>query len=775
MPKKPDRGLNGQDFDAVIASSSKKPEPKKAHKGSGAKARTKESVALKESGKRKRWNYPRKGLGPIHRWLPSWRFMIASIFAVVAVGLGVFATLYATLKVPEASEIAVAQRTTVYYSDGETVMGTFADYDREAVALDTLPDFVPHALVASEDQSFYTNNGIDVRGIARALVNNVTGGAQQGGSTLTQQYVERFYLGTTTGYAGKVKEAILALKVDRQQSKDEILENYLNTIYFGRGAYGIEIASQKYFGVSASDLTLSQTALLIGVIPAPSAWDPAVDPDQAQVRWTRVLRNMVSEGYITQDEADAQTFPDTLDTTVASSYAGTTGYLLSTVESELVDSGDFTADDLSTGGYKIITTIDKDKQQAAVDAVNNLPDDRPDNNYVGLVSVDPKTGAIYAMYGGADYLERQRNAVTQDRAQGGSTFKPFALVSALEQGYSLDTTYASYSPMKIDDIEVQNFDGSNRGNINLLTATKFSVNTVFVQLNQDVGPANTQEVAIRAGLPENTPGLDATTTNVLGSASPHPIDMAKVYATYANQGVQHDTYIVNSVQTTDGTAVYTGANEGERVFTEDVMAQLTYALKGVTESGATGETAGELGRPVAGKTGTSSGPWSAWFCGYIPQMVTIVDMYQIGENGEEEVLSGFGDHPYAIGGGSFPADVWLDYMKSATAGMDVEDFPDLPAGTATSEPTSAPSPTATEEVTQTPSASPSQTTAPTIETTEPTEPVEPTTPATVEPTTDEPTSAPSSSPAPPESPDATNGQNSQRSSSTTTHKSDDNT
>lgn len=218
-----------------------------------------------------RWNYPRRGLGPVHRWIPSWRFVLASIAAVFIAGVGVLGTLYVTTNIPEPDGLALAQTTRVYFSDGETEMGSFADIDREPVTLDTLPEYVGQSVIASEDKSFYSNSGIDLRGIVRALVNNARGGAQQGGSTLTQQYVERYYLGTTTSYAGKLKEAIIALKIDNEQSKDEVLENYLNTIYFGRGAYGIEMAAQRYFGISASDLNLSQAVLLTAVIPAPSA------------------------------------------------------------------------------------------------------------------------------------------------------------------------------------------------------------------------------------------------------------------------------------------------------------------------------------------------------------------------------------------------------------------------------------------------------------------------------------------------------------------------
>ena len=213
------------------------------------------------------WNYPRAGYGPIRRWVPSWRIVLASVFLFLAMGVGAVGYLYVTIDIPQPGDFALARTTTVYYSDGKTKMGTFAQYEREPIKLSDLPDTVPHAVVASEDSSFYTNSGISPRGIARAVVNNLRGGHRQGASTITQQYVERYYLGTTRGYLGKLKEALLAIKIDQQQSKNEILENYLNTIYFGRGAYGIEMAAQKYFGIHAQQLNLSQSAMLSAIIP----------------------------------------------------------------------------------------------------------------------------------------------------------------------------------------------------------------------------------------------------------------------------------------------------------------------------------------------------------------------------------------------------------------------------------------------------------------------------------------------------------------------------
>ncbi|MDO4887691.1 MAG: transglycosylase domain-containing protein [Actinomycetaceae bacterium] len=653
---------------------------KAARKGKGRAARDAEvEMRVTRRGKlkparKKGWNYPRAGYGPIRRWIPSWRIVVASILGMFGLGVAGLVGLYITTDIPTPADFALAQTTTVYYSDGETKMGTFAEYEREPVKLKDLPDHVSQAVVASEDQSFYTNSGISPRGIVRALVNNVQGKPQQGASTLTQQYVERYYLGTTKGYFGKLREAVLAVKIDRQQSKEEILENYLNTIYFGRGAYGIEMAAQKYFGVPASQLDLSQAALLSAIIPSPSSWDPAINPERAEERWNRVMRHMVQEGYITQEEADAAQFPQTIEVQASTDYQGPNGYLMTMVADELIESGEFSRDDLNQNGLKIVTTIDKEKQEAAVDAVDQLPADRPENNYVGLVSVDPRNGEIYALYGGADYLARQRNAVTQDRAQAGSTFKPFALLAAIEQDMPLGKIYSSKSPMKFGGAEIQNFDGKDRGGIDLVTATKYSVNTVFVQLNEDVGPENTREASIGAGLPEDTPGLDDTLTNVLGSASPRPIDMAKAYGTFANQGKTTTPHIVHKVEGRDGDTVFEGDTSETENYEEEQMNLLNYALRSVTTGDGTGKTAGQLGRQVAGKTGTSSGPWSAWFIGYIPQMVTVVDMYQVGPNGEEEVLTPFGEYTYGIGGGSFPAEIWLRYMKVATQDMEVEKF-----------------------------------------------------------------------------------------------------
>lgn len=603
------------------------------------------------------------------------RILLAGILGLVALGALTFAVLYIVLDIPEPEDIALAQKTTVLYSDGHTELGTFGDYDRTTVALEDISKDVQHAVVASEDRSFYTNNGIDLKGIARAFWNNIRGGPLQGGSTLTQQYVERYYLGQTTSYTGKIREAILALKIDRAQSKSQILENYLNTIYYGRGAYGIEAAARAYFDVPASRLNLAQSAMLAGIIPAPSAWDPAVDPQMAQTRFNRVLDLMVADGYITADERAAQVFPQVVEFTPIQSWNGPNGYILAAIADELVKADVATYDELGQMGLEIISTINPNMQAAAVEAVAELPADRPANNYVGLVAVDPTNGEVRALYGGADYAVRQQSSATQDHAQAGSTFKVFALAAALDQGVSLNKALPGPKSKDFYGVKVSNSRGVAYGTVSLLNATRYSVNTAYVTLNEQIGPKATVEAAEQAGIPADTPGLEANLTNVLGSASVTPWDMARAYTTFAAGGERHEPHLVRLARNGAGDAVYKGDTSGTRVFSEKVAQRVTYALTTVTKSGGSGASAAKLGRVSAGKTGTSEGPWSAWFCGYVPQLVAVVDMYQVGPNGEQETLTSFGKYAnQPLYGGTYPTDIWTSFMKKATADMEVERF-----------------------------------------------------------------------------------------------------
>lgn len=719
--------------------------------GAGAKASASRSAKATAAGgakpKKNLLNYPRAGKSGVWRWLPSLRLITATLALMVLLVLGAGAWLYNDTDIPEASDVAIAQTSRVYFSDGETLMGEFSELNRTILPGDEIPQNVKDAVVASEDSTFYENRGISPRGILRAFLNNLQGGARQGGSTITQQYVENYYTGTVTSYSGKVREMIMAVKTDQEISKDEILARYLNTIYFGRSAYGVQAASQAYFGKDAKDLTDAEAALLVAVIPAPSAYDPAANPEVAQTKWARVIERQVNETKtMTKEEADALTFPETIEYAPQNKLGGTNGYLLTAVKAEMEKNG-ITPDQVDTGGYTIVSTIDPRIQQNTIDAVNALPEDRPENNKVGTMTLDPSTGAIRAMYGGPDYIQQGRNDATQSRMQAGSTFKAFTLVAAIDDGYSLRSTWNGNSPETFSGWTVKNFNNISYGAVNLLKATENSINTAYADLNIDMGPEKTRAAAIKLGLPENTPGLDAEAPNVLGTASPTVQEMATAYATLASGGIKREPYIVQKVTNPDGSSAFEHKDAGERVIEEGVATNATVALQGPTSgSGSANQVQRAMSRPVAGKTGTSESFRSAWFVGYTPQLVTAVGMFQPSADGStEEALTPFGGERY-ISGGTIPTDLWLDIMRPSMEGMEVMNFPSEAkiqrqsggnrSSGSTQSPTQAPSPTQTEETTQ-----PEETEEPT-ENPQPTEQPtqqpapQPTTPA---PTTPQPT------------------------------------
>lgn len=626
------------------------------------------NVKKTSGGKKKKSTGARIGIG-----------ILITILMMVILGSVGFMLAYASVTVPKPGEFAMAQKTTVFYSDGETELGTFAEIDRTIIDTSTIPDYVGKAVIASEDRTFYTNSGIDLKGVARAFINNVRGGSLQGASTLSQQYVERYYLDTTTSIPGKIKEALLALKINRQQSKEEILENYLNTIYFGRGAYGVEEASLKYFGHPATDLTLSESAMLAGIIPAPSAWDPAVDPDMAQARFDRVLKHMVEDGWITQEEADNTAFPETIDPQSETSMTGWKGHLMQQIRSEFESRAGITPEQLDSGGYVIVTTLDKDLQNFAVEAVNELPDDHNAGLQVALSSINPANGEILAEFAGADYQERQSNSVTQDRAMAGSTMKSFGLIAYMQAGGTIEDMYNGNSPLQITDKRtgevtppLSNYGDYSFGYVNMIRATALSINTPFVEMNNEMGPGKTREAAVKLGLPEDTLGLDDTIRNILGSASPHNLDLTRAYATIASGGLRSTPHIIKEVTRYDGEQIYQGPTSTERVFDSEIISAALPGMQASAQWGS-GEKAGIIGRPVLAKTGSSEENRSAQFAGAIPQLATVVSMYQIGENGNEVSITPFGGE-YEVTGSTWPGTVWQSYMLKAIDKYEVADF-----------------------------------------------------------------------------------------------------
>ncbi|MDO5746643.1 MAG: transglycosylase domain-containing protein [Actinomycetaceae bacterium] len=601
-------------------------------------------------------------------------FFSLLLLAVIAAS-ALFLYAYWKVEVPSPNKVAQAQITTVYYADGKTEMGTFAERNRKIVDVSQLPKHIGYAVVASEDRTFWQNNGVDFKGIIRALWNNVQGKPLQGASTLSQQYIENYYVGSTRSYVGKFKETILALKINRQQSKEEILENYLNTIYFGRGAYGIEAAAQAYFDKPASKLDVSESALLAGIIPAPSLWDPQINKDKAHMRWKRVIDHMVADGWLKKSDAKKIQFPEVIEKKQqSSSFVGTKGYILQHVRSELQARAGYSLEDIDTLGLKIVTTIQPDIQKKMEESVAILPDSKPQNLRVGMSAITPQTGEIVAEYGGEDYLKIQSSAVTQDIAMAGSTFKPFTLVAALEQGIDLDTVVSGSANMQVNGETIWNYGHVGFGNINLIQATKNSVNTAFVRLNEKVGPEAARLAAIRAGFPEDTAGLNNELLNTLGTCSPHNLNLTEAYATFANEGVHVKAHVVSQVTDLKGKVLYKADTKGSRVFQSSVIAQLDKALQEVANGG-TGKKAAAVKRPVALKTGSSNDNRSAQVAGYIPQLAVSVSLYQVGKDGGEESITPFGGVD-EVTGGTWPTQIWTEFMKSATVDMEIQKFPE---------------------------------------------------------------------------------------------------
>lgn len=583
---------------------------------------------------------------------------------------------YFTVQIPDPNSYVTSQATILSYDDG-TEFARIGAQNRTSVPLGKIPLDLRHAVLAAENRNFYSEHAISPTGIIRALFNMARGGGVQGGSTITQQYAKTAFLTPDQTIKRKIKELIIAIKLENMMTKDEILENYLNTIYFGRGAYGVETASQIYFGKSVRDLTLRESAVLASVLRSPGYYDPGLregNDKRLAARYRYTLRGMVSAGWADEKILKNLEMPTVNPRSKTGILAGPKGYLVAAVQKELNKLG-FSDEKLMVGGLKVTTTLNKKAQEAAVLAVaKEAPKKAPDDLHIGLAAVRPGTGAILAMYGGPDYVERQLNNATQGIAQAGSSFKPFALAAALEAGISLDTVWSGKSPQTFDDngkpYVVANYGKKSFKNLTLLEATEKSVNTVYVPLGIAVGPEKVIDAARRAGIPDAVE-MVPTPSVVLGVASPHVLDVASAYATFAAQGVYAKPFLVLEVGNKNGGVLYKANPQSREVFAKDVMADLTYALQNVVKFGS-GFAAQKLGRPAAGKTGTSQENSSAWWNGYTPQIAASVAFYR---DDATKTLKGIGGMT-TLTGGSFPARIWTEFMKGALKGEPVLDFPE---------------------------------------------------------------------------------------------------
>ena len=607
--------------------------------------------------------------------LPRLGFLAAG-YAFVG-GIFLFGFAYFTVSIPDPNAYVNSQATIIQYADG-TEIGRIGSENRTVVTLAEIPVQVRNAVMAAEDRNFYSNRAVSPIGIARAVWNNLRGGSLQGGSTITQQYAKTAFLTPERSIQRKIKELVIAIKLENQFTKDEILENYLNTIYFGRGSYGVQTASQVYFGTTVDKLTTAQSAVLASILRSPGLYDPGFKKEnlpRLEKRFIYVIDGMVDAGWLEKEKAEKLKFPIINPRITSGALAGPKGYVISWVERELNQLG-FTDEQLMIGGYIIKTTLVKDAQEAAVAAVNKeAPTKAPENLHIGLVAIKPGTGEILAMYGGQDYLKYQFNAATQGITSGGSSFKVFTLVAALEEGIPLSSVWNGDSPKVYDDgigrpYQVNNYGGESWGNMSLLTATEKSVNTIYVPLGMKAGLEKVVDVARRAGIPDAIE-MVASPSVSLGAASPHVIDLANAYATFAAQGVYAKPFIINEVQGPNKGILYQGRIQAQEVFRKDVIADLTYALSKVTTSGTAAVVGSRVDRPTAGKTGTSNDNASAWFNGYTPEVAASVAFYR---DDATQSLNGIGGLT-SVTGGSFPARIWAEFVKGYLKKSPVQEFP----------------------------------------------------------------------------------------------------
>ncbi len=662
---------------------------------------------------------------------------IVAVTAVVFIG-------YATVQRPNPNADFETATTFVYYNDGKTQLGSFAIQNRQPLTFDEMPQSMKQAMVAAENRTFWTDPGISLRGMIRSAWVIARGGELQGGSTITQQYIKILYLNSEQTLTRKFKELFLAYKINDQMTKEQILEGYLNTIYFGRGAYGIQAASKAYFNKNAKNLTVPEAAVLAAVVNNPSLFDPGVSEDniaRLTERYHYVLSSMAEMGNITYEEAaEYAELPEFPDVPTNERYGGPKGFLLKMVERELTAAG-FDPGQISGGGLRITTTFDKKSQDAAVKSAQNNTKQAADaagqkasKLHAAIASVEVGSGAVLALYGGPDYVKNSRNWATTPRPTA-STFKTYAVAAGLKDEFSLRSILKgdTWTPDG-DSTPVRNEFSYQYGPVTLLKATTDSINTAFVDLTtqMDDGPGKVMEAAEAAGAPKGA-GWDDNDRIALGTAEVSPLNQANAYATYANDGTAVDAHVVSEVKDASGTVVYQAAPGQKRAVSKDIAHDLTYALENVVEQG-TGSTVRTLDIPIAGKTGTKDVEddiVSAWFVAYTKQISTAV-MYVAGDGGNAD-LDDFrrpGDSTFF--GGTYPALTWADYMKVATEGLPVEKFAepawvnkDSAPNQGTSVPTTTrPTGTATSQApTKTPSSAPSTseptqsaTTAPTTQT-----------------------------------------------------------
>jgi membrane peptidoglycan carboxypeptidase len=643
--------------------------------------------------------------GPSHRpeiaWRPNWKInwkwvrrgLAVTMVLAVLLPIVTFVMAYVIVEVPKPGDIRTNQVSTILASDGSEIAKIVPpEGNRVDVGIDQIPPAVRDAAMAAEDRDFYTNPGFSFRGFFRAFKNNIFGGDLQGGSTITQQYVKNALVGDARsglgGLVRKAKELVISTKMSREWSKDEVMQAYLNIIYFGRGAYGVSAAAKAYFDKPVEQLNVAEGALLGALIQRPSTLDPAVDPEGSAERWNWVLDGMVTMGALSPADRAAQVFPVTVPPEQARAQNQTTGpngLIERQVTKELLELFNIDEQTLNTEGLQVTTTIDPKAQAAAETAVSKYMDGQDPDMRTAVASVDPKTGAVKAYYGGSD-------ANGFDFAQAGlptgSSFKVFALVAALQQGIGLGYQIDS-SPVSLNGVTITNVEGGGCGTCSIAEALKRSLNTSYYRLMLKLkhGPQDVADAAHAAGIAESFPGVAHTLSEdgkggppydgiVLGQYQSRVIDMASAYATIAASGLYHRPHFVQKVVNAEGKVLFDAAdqdNTGDQRIDKAVADNVIAAMQPIAGWSNNHNLAG--GRQSGAKTGTNQlgdtgANRDAWMVGFTPSLSTAV---WVGTTEGTKPLENKSGSP--VYGSGIPSDIWKATMDGALKGTDNETFP----------------------------------------------------------------------------------------------------
>ena len=630
------------------------------------------------------------------------RLLLALFLIFVGIPSLVLALAYWSAEVPNPTAVQTQQVATITASDGTTVLAKIVppEGNRTPVPLSDVPVPIRDAVVSAEDRTFYTNPGYSAKAFLRAARDNLLGRDDAGGgSTITQQYVKNAFLSSERTFSRKMRELIISAKMARQWSKDDILAAYLNTIYYGRGAYGIAAAARAYFNKPVPQLTLAQGAMLAAVIRTPSILDPETHLPQLQARWNYVLDGMVTMRKLSAKDRAAVQFPPIVPVTVLADDAahGPNGLIRTQVLAELRTAG-VSEEDINTGALHIITTIDPRAQQAALDAAHNALSSQPTQLRTAVVSIDPRSGAVRAYYGGEDGVGFD---FAQAPLQTGSSFKTFAVLAALQQGITLSYPVDS-APLTVNGVKVTNVEGESCGTCSVAEAFKRSLNTSFMRLSETVGPQAIADAAHQAGIPDQIPGVAGTSLTenggppapsiVLGVYSVRPIDMASAYATIAASGVYRPPYFVQRVVTGDGRVLLDRGvqdhgvpAQGQLPSQQRIPAPVAdTTISAMLPIAAYSNGHALAGRPSAAKTGTTqlgdtAANKDAWMIGFTPSLSTAV---WIGTAQPEAIRTA---RRAPIYGSGLPSDIWKETMDGALNGTPVEQFP-VPPSTAAEGP-----------------------------------------------------------------------------------------